>query len=318
MQDQDYTSAESTDQDSQWVTVSDLIKEPCPPVSWVVEGMLPVSGLSIIGARPKVGKSTVARSLAVAVALGRPWLGRNVAQGGVLYINMEEHRTRVAEHFQKFKIQDDDDNLMLRFGPPPENCIAWLREQVEKYRPVLVVIDPMIDILMRVKEITEYTSVARELAPFLKIVWEFGAHITFIHHNTKADADQGRELLGSTALFARVDSIIVLSKDSKNIRSFYSIQRYGDDIEPTALKLDASGWVTSGRTVNAIEFDELQTEIRDYLKLQTKPVDTTTIRNGVGHQAKQVSAALKSLLGAGKVTRSGTGKRGHAFKYKTI
>ena len=312
-----YNDQHNPDQDSQWVTAPQLVNEPCPPIFWVVEGILPVGGLSIIGARPKVGKSTLARSLAVAVAQGRQWLNRKVTQGRVMYINLEEHRPRVAEHFRKFQKIRDTEDLLLRFGPPPDDGIAWLKEQVKKHRPVLVIIDPMIDVI-DVKDLSDYATVARALAPFLKIVWDTNAHITFIHHNTKADADQGRELLGSTALLARVDSVIILSKDSNKIRSFYSIQRNGDDVDPTELKLHSDGWITTGRTVSAAESHELQTEIIDFLQAQAEAVDTATIRNEVGHQAKQVSAALKSLAAGGKIIRSGKGRRGDAFKYEKI
>lgn len=43
---------------------------------WVVEGILPDSGLAVLGGRHKRGKSTLAIHLCRSVALGEPFLGR--------------------------------------------------------------------------------------------------------------------------------------------------------------------------------------------------------------------------------------------------
>ena len=57
-------------------TVAQLLQQAAAmPDRWVVDGRLPVGGTSILGGRPKVGKTTLARSLALAVVRGEPWLG---------------------------------------------------------------------------------------------------------------------------------------------------------------------------------------------------------------------------------------------------
>ena len=59
------------------VSLGELYAKPDPEVEWLVQGLLPADGLSLLVAPPKVGKSTLARCLAVAVADGRGWwLGR--------------------------------------------------------------------------------------------------------------------------------------------------------------------------------------------------------------------------------------------------
>ena len=314
MQNQDYTSAESTNQDG-WTRVFDLVNEPAPPVSWVVDGLLSIGGLSIIAARPKVGKSTVARSMAIAVAQGhQKWLGRKVTQGLVLYVNLEEHRTRVAKHFSQFQITDKDD-LLLRFGPPSGDGMTWLKKEVDKHQPALVIVDPMID-LLKVHDINEYAAVARALAGFLKIAQDTGAHICLIHHAKKDDTNQGRELLGSTALLGRVDCAIILDKDDNKRRTFYTIQRDGTDVDPPVeLLLAADGSVNVGRNVNSIKLDEIADDILEFLKSQQQPADTAAIRLAVGHRHKLVSGVLRKLVLDMRLVKTGTGKSGKPFLY---
>ena len=68
----------SHDQELGFIPVWELMNEKHPPVEWLVDDMLPLVGFSIVAARPKVGKSTLARSLAVAVVRGLRWLDRKV------------------------------------------------------------------------------------------------------------------------------------------------------------------------------------------------------------------------------------------------
>src|SRR5439155_21849789 len=64
--------------------LDDLMSEPEEPVSWLLEGILPAGGLSLLAAKPKVGKSTLARNLALAVARGDEFLNRITVQGPVI------------------------------------------------------------------------------------------------------------------------------------------------------------------------------------------------------------------------------------------
>ena len=234
-----------------------------------------------------------------------------------MFMAMEEQRSRVAAHFRKFNKMKQGDQLLLWIGPSPENGVEYLTAQIAKHKPTLVIIDPVFD-LLNVKDVNDYAQVSRALAVFQRIATNANCHLTAIHHNTKAGGDQGREILGSTAFMGRLDCAIVLDEDPSHRRSMYTRQRDGDDMEPVELKLDSSGWITTGRTVSAAKSDELQTEVLDFLQLQTEAVDAATIRNEVGHRTKQVSVTLKSLAADGKINRIGKGKRGNAFKYEKI
>lgn len=67
---------------------------------YVVENILPV-GLAILAAPPKVGKSWMALYLAICLTLGRAFLGYQVQQCGVLYLALEDSRSRLKTRSQK-------------------------------------------------------------------------------------------------------------------------------------------------------------------------------------------------------------------------
>ena len=82
--------------------LSVLFKEPEENVSWAVDDMLPTGGFSIVVAKPKVGKSTFARSLALNAARGEPFLNRGVTKGTVVYLALEDKRARAKATFSRY------------------------------------------------------------------------------------------------------------------------------------------------------------------------------------------------------------------------
>src|SRR5437899_415632 len=67
----------------------------------VVDDLLLEAGLSMIAGKPKSGKSTLARQLAVAVANGHTFLGHDTKQGRVLYLSLEGPMEVVGDHFKR-------------------------------------------------------------------------------------------------------------------------------------------------------------------------------------------------------------------------
>ena len=86
--------------------LGDLLSEEPEEISFVYEDTLPAGGMSILVAKPKVGKSTFGRNLALAVSRGDEFLGRKTAQGPVVYLALEEKRTQVQDHFRRMGVVD--------------------------------------------------------------------------------------------------------------------------------------------------------------------------------------------------------------------
>ena len=62
------------------------------PVEWLAEGIVPRSGIGIMWGPSTAGKSLVALDLAMAVANGQPWLGRQVNHTGSVAYAGRGHR----------------------------------------------------------------------------------------------------------------------------------------------------------------------------------------------------------------------------------
>jgi hypothetical protein len=86
------------------------------PPPMLVPNLLPV-GLTVLGGRPKAGKSWQAVHLAVAAAGGGRFLGQPVEQVRVLYLALEDCEWRIAERLQRMGAAE---------GLPIEWAFEWL------------------------------------------------------------------------------------------------------------------------------------------------------------------------------------------------
>src|SRR2546426_12350319 len=105
--------------------IRDLLAEPDDAVSWIVDGLLPAGGLSVFGGKPKGGKSTTARAIALRVSRGEPVLGRTTTKGPVVYLGLEDPRRVTKGHLRALGAQPDDD-LYVFTGHRPDEALAWM------------------------------------------------------------------------------------------------------------------------------------------------------------------------------------------------
>src|SRR6516225_1736690 len=68
------------------------------PIPFIIDGLLPKAAFSVLGAKPKHGKSSMARIEAVAVAKGEPFLDRETERGETLLCSLEDSPQHVDNH----------------------------------------------------------------------------------------------------------------------------------------------------------------------------------------------------------------------------
>jgi RecA-family ATPase len=82
-------------------TAAELMAMELPPVRWVIPDILP-EGVTFLAGKPKMGKSWMALGLGIAVATGGVALGtKQVEQGEVLYLALEDNRRRIHNRLNK-------------------------------------------------------------------------------------------------------------------------------------------------------------------------------------------------------------------------
>jgi len=296
-----------------FTSIGEMLTEPEVETDWLVEQLLPVGGLSVIGGKPKAGKSTTVRNLCLAVARGEPFLGRTTEQGPVLYCAFEEKRGEVTKHFRQLGAVVED-AIFCFVGRAPEDFLAKLHPVLQKTKPLLIILDTLVKVA-HVKDMNDYSQVMKALDPFLHMARESGAHLLLVHHAGKSDREGGDNLLGSTGIFASVDTCFI-QKRSDKYRTLQSINRYGTDLEESVLEWDEdSRAISLGGTKKDSEVNRFREEIVEFLKKQEEPVRRELIEESIEGRTGLKREALKILVQAEAVTRAGKGGKGDPFTY---
>lgn len=214
-------------------TTDDVLEANDPPTQHVWAECMPTSGISILASGPGVGKSTLSRGLALAVARGEDFVGQPTLGGPVLLFYLEEDRAEIRKHLRLLGLAKGD-RVYLPHLEDRESYHEGLKKSIELLKPALVVIDPMQEFL-GIREINSYAETNEKLVPLREMARESGAHILILHHTSKMTD----WILGSQALKGTVDSAFIMKKAGGGLRVWEPDKvRIGKPFEPMALVFD--------------------------------------------------------------------------------
>jgi RecA-family ATPase len=198
-----------------------------PEPSYVVPGFIP-EGLTILGGRPKVGKSWLALELSLGVSIGDKVLGNITPEtGDVLYAALEDTFPRLQRRIKKLlwpaKRWPDDQKLTL--------ATQWRRldeggvEDIDDWcqsvdGPRLVILDTLAHFRpKRDARDTTYDGDYKALVELQKLANERHFAVVVLHHTRKAEAEDPIDTIsGTLGIAGCADTILVLSQSTMYVR----------------------------------------------------------------------------------------------------
>ncbi len=294
--------------------LAELLARPDIPTEFIVDNFLVAGTVSCIVAKPKVGKSTLARNLCLSVSRGEDFLGLATKQGECVYLALEERATDIKRDFRSMGA-DGTEPINVYVAAAPPDGIAALCDLVRKRRPRLVIGDPLFR-LVKIREENSYAEIYATLGPLIDVTRETGTHVALTHHsgkNVRSDAIDSP--LGSTALGGIVNTLIVL-KRTESVRTIQTVQRVCRDLDETLLEFDPESRTLSlGTEKSDVDAQKVATNIGAYLQsiegARTEPDIMKAVEGKTGLKRK----ALRLLVEAGHVNRIGAGAKGNPFTY---
>jgi len=297
------------------VSAKEIIMDVPSAERFVLHGLIPVGSLCLLTAKPKVGKSTFARALALAVSRGDEFLGRSTLAGRVLYLALEERRQDVREHFVRMGLEPTD-QVDFFFGPVDDGFQEKLDRLIGHQHPRLIVADTLARLCPEISRSgpgawNDY-AVTGALEPLLSIAHGHETAILLIHHARKAQVEDAQDaVLGSQGIVGSVDVALMLSLSGEN-RLLSAIGR-NVSMEPTLLEMDESGLLSLGPLAASANLERVCKEIVAVLA-KSPPLEAKDIKCRGSRTI--MYEALKKLLADGTIERSsGSGKRNDPFVY---
>lgn len=210
------------------------------PIPYVIDGLLPCGGFSVLGAKPKTGKTSLTRFEGVCVAKGAPFLGRDTIKGEVILISLEDHRVHTDNHLNVLGYDPANDaaiHIVERLSSDIDQTMEAIEDSLLKMPRVRLVIVDTLAKLIRVSDMNEYMPMLTAVERLRNLAKKFPhLHIQGVVHCKKVKTDDPFDsLLGSTALRGEPDTSIALFQDDGE-RVIATETRIGRAIPHTMLR----------------------------------------------------------------------------------
>jgi len=299
-----------------FVSVGDLLDEDETEGPHLVAGLLGCGSTALVVSKPKAGKTTWALNLGLAIARGTPFLGREVLQGPVLYVAMEGHRVEWKRTLRAMGATKDD-AFFIAVGQAPDGALQWLHDNAKKHRPKLIVVDTF-QRFTKLKDVNDYAAVTNASIPLVEIAQSTGATLLFPHHGGKSDkGDDGDNVLGSTALFGFVDTLVTIKRGVQGRRTMATRQRYGDDLEELVITLDPRTKLLQVAGARA-DVDRAECEAKIIAALRAASgqwLERVDLLDDIEARRATKLDALQRVVDDGRVARIGGGRKGDPHRF---
>jgi RecA-family ATPase len=284
------------------------------PLEYVIPGYV-VEGLTVLGGKPKLGKSWWAYDASIAVATGGKAMGSVACeQGDVLYLALEDNRRRVKDRLLTLcparKLLDINlDRLSVRTIAP--RIDTGLLVQLDKWRlsctnPRLIIIDVFLKVRPpRKKGEDAYAADYEAVTPLQRYASEHRLAIVLVTHTRKMEAEDPLEAIsGTNGVTGAADAVLVLNRDAKGT-TLYGRGRDIEEIE-TAMRFDGGRWSILGDADEVRKSDERR-KIVAALKEAGDELTPTAIAKLTGMKAENVRVLLRKMFADGQVIQPRVG-----------
>lgn len=288
---------------------ADLQTKTFDPLRWIVPVYLP-EGTTLLGGRPKIGKSWWLLSTAIAVATGGEFLSKECEQGDVLALFLEDSDRRLQRRLTTLLgAQKERWPARLQYATRwpllNDGGLDWMREWIGKVRKPRLII---VDILERVKahtntqKTTQYTADYAALVALQALSTEAQLSIVVSHHQRKQTADDLIDTIsGTLGLGGAADTVLVLANDALG-KYLYG---RGRDLEEFSINMkqdEQCKWLNLGPKLATAATPE-RAAIIAVLAKAGKPMTTAEIIIAVGGKRDNIKNLLSKMYYDGEIDR---------------
>jgi AAA domain len=287
------------------------------PLKFLVPGLIPAEGVTVISSKPKVGKSWLLLDLAISATMDRSTLGElKVAQGYVLHLALEDSDRR---------LQNRGTKLLPTFtGEWPESLRyftkwrrvdegglddtrEWVEETRQKGHRISFV---SIDVLQMIRPRrtragqTAYERDYEAIEGLRQLANELHVAILISTHNRKGGSDDLLDLVsGTLGLSGAADTIIVIERQGHG----FVFDVRGRDIEGDTLAAEFNKntcrWALLGDAAVMRMSRERQAILTALEDAEPEPLGPSAISTASGVKADSVRHLLRKLETDGLVRK---------------
>jgi hypothetical protein len=279
--------------------------EPAP----IIEAIL-YPGLTILGGRPKVGKSWFALELALSI-VSEQKLCRYLTvrkPGRVLYISLEDRERQLRARLRKLSPPSDwMEDLTFIFELPPlmAGGATVIMAELDEHPVEIVVVDSLLALVKQAsrEKVDAMQADYNIINTLRQIAEKYAVAIILIAHTRKAGGDFLDTIQGTSGTTAAADAVWVLSRTPEGEAK---LEVTGRDLESNTFGLkraeDSGAWIITGEG-DEVTQSEARREIIDLLRDQG-PIKPTRIATLLRKNISGVHRLLQALCESRLIVRT--------------
>jgi hypothetical protein len=285
--------------------LKDLINYKVKEVKYLVDKIIPDSGLIVFAGNPKSGKTFFAIQLALAIANGKSFLDYSTSKGFVSCHFFEDNMDRLKRRLDSMKIKKEEyENVLINHQRISINngLINKMENELLLYPDIkLFIIDTLQDVKGAGGSGNAYENDQLRLAPLQSFAMKNKVAVFCIHHLKKSKKDMDDEiqrLSGSMAISGKADLIMQLKKERGKTSAELSVE--GRDIEYQSLMIDFDKEKFKWNNQGDYKKEKYSKEKKEILKFlenhRSDYFSPKEIANGLGKENKQEINNVNKLL----------------------
>lgn len=284
-------------------TPAELLAADFPEARWIIPDILP-AGSSILGGRPKLGKSWFMQQVSYTVGSGGMMFNKVVPKGKVLYLALEDSARRLRNRIEAMGIPADCDITYALSWPPFQGKgIDLLAADIEANGYLLVVVDTFSRAIPGIDQ-DKAEVVGPIVARLQNLTTLHNNGIVLVDHTRKPSglaADPVDDIISSTAKTANADTIFAMYREQGKAGA--ALKGRGRDIEEVDIRMlwdrNTCAWQSLGDS-GELELTERRSEILS--ALEEGKATVATVAKLVGQDPANTRKRLNDLVNSNLVT----------------
>jgi len=310
--------------------LAEIIAEPeySVDVRWDLRPYTAPGRLTLLSARPKLGKSTFAAHYAAKKVLGDEFVGQLLEAGPVLWVSgPEENKYDIARRFEELGVEQE--KVWVYTGLSDMHAIAAKAAEIGAR---LVVLDTLARIA-GVRSENDNAAWVRWSNMALSVIRESGISWLAIHHTRKPgwkdDDEAGVAIRGASAIFGLVDIALSLRPGygCNQRRLVVDGTRFESPGHGLLIELEDGEYFVAGYEPQEADqghhIPGAALSVLEDLKEAAEPISRVDFAQRLEEKGDEVSLPtlyefLNMLLAAGRVRRLGKGVKGDPHLWEAI